>query len=85
VTPDVAHHPHLVEDHKPSVTSSSSWGRKELIRSAVSTTMIASGRSSPRLSNRVVCTRDDAPNPSMPRKTLAPASPPACARCTISA
>jgi len=33
----------------------------------------------------VVCTRDDAPNPSIPRNTLAPASPAACARCTISA
>ena len=54
------------------------------MRSSASTMMIARGRSSERLSSRAVWMWLDAPNPSMPRSTLAPASPARCARWTIS-
>ena len=47
--------------------------------------MMASGRSSLSDSSLLVWIRDAAPKPSMPRNTLAPASPRWCARCTISA
>src|SRR5262249_22471339 len=68
----------------PSVTNSSSWGRNPRIRSSASTTTIATGRSSDSDSSRLVCMREEAPYPSMPRSTLAPARPARCARCTIS-
>src|SRR6266508_5690650 len=68
----------------PSVTNSSSCGRKPLMCSAESMITMATGRSSDRLSSREVWIREEAPYPSMPWNTLAPARPAACARCTIS-
>ena len=59
----------------PSVISSSSSGMNAWIRSAVSTMITATGRSSERLRMRVVCTCWLAPYPSIPRSTEAPARP----------
>src|SRR5690606_33039235 len=60
---------------RPSMVRSSSCSRKASMRSGVSMMTTATGRSSDRDSRRVVWIRELLPKPSMPRSTLAPASP----------
>src|SRR5690606_17476958 len=69
---------------RPPATSSSSWGRNARTRVSSSTITTATGRSSLNDSSRVVWISEEAPNPSIPRNTDAPASPALWARCTIS-
>src|SRR6185503_7423269 len=67
----------------PSPTISSRMGTTRSICSGVSTISIKTGRSSESRRMREVCRRESAPNPSMPRSTVAPASPSRRTRSTI--
>jgi hypothetical protein len=84
--PDVVDHLDAVEDGQPAGEQLVQLGKEppDPLVGVHDDDPTTTGRSSLKLRIRLVWMWLAAPNPSNPRKTVAPASPAAWARCTIS-